>query len=159
MAFGVSRQAFTLTDGNGVAAKTEVYIPAPATTVTVATLDTNLTTLGTQIAALTNAKVRAQALRLEEPQALGPGVLQVYPSATDKAVLVYGCANGQEVRIEIPAPQMTIFDSDGETVNAANASVSAFNTAITGGAYCANSGSLITTYLRGFRSLRTREKR
>lgn len=159
MAFGVSRLQYGFSDLIGTSAKTEVYLVAQAGTVTIATVEPMLTTLGLDLANISNAKLNSQAIRLEEPTTPGNGLAVVFPSATDKAVLVFGCANGQEVRVAIPAPNEGVFDTNSETVNAAQGNISSLITLLTNGNYCANSGSLITSYIRGFRSLRTREKR
>lgn len=41
-----------------------------------------------------------------------------YPSVTQQATLVFLCADGTTARIDIPAPALSIFLSDGVTVDA-----------------------------------------
>ena len=41
-----------------------------------------------------------------------------YPSVTQQATLVFQCADGTTARIDIPAPVLSIFLSDGVTVDA-----------------------------------------
>jgi hypothetical protein len=73
----------------------------------------------------------------------------VYEAGMQRARLVFGAADGTEVDIIIPAPQIGIFLADGITVDSSNANVAQLITDVIANGVSA-SGSAVTAYLSGY---------
>lgn len=93
----------------------------------------------------------------------GYGATAVYEDAEDKAVMTFQDAMGAIHRYSIPAPKQAIFLADGETVNPANALVTAFTgamTAASGTAFVSSRSQIaLTVFLGGFRQKRRMQRR
>lgn len=70
-----------------------------------------------------------------------------YPSVTQQATLSYLCADGTVARLVIPAPDLSIFLADGQTVDATQ--IAALTAACIGN-LAAPSQSLAVSFLGGF---------
>jgi len=77
-----------------------------------------------------------------------------YRSVTDEADLWYADASGQLVQVTLPAPDSSIFLSDQETVDPANAGIVTLNGQVIGLVLTA-AGGVVTNFVGGIRSKRT----
>lgn len=70
-----------------------------------------------------------------------------YPGVGGQAVLAFVCADGTIAKVALPAPQLGIFLSDGQTVDSTQ--IAAIIAACTA-SLISNSGSPATTFVAGF---------
>lgn len=69
-----------------------------------------------------------------------------YPSVTQSAVLSFLCGDGSIAKVSLPAPQLSIFLADGQTVDATQ--ITGIIGACTGN-LVSNTGSAATSFLGG----------
>jgi hypothetical protein len=86
-----------------------------------------------------------------------------FDDAEDSAVLNFQTVNGGLAKISVPAPKSTIFLADNQTIDPANASVSAFTVALIGGTNgffgATKTGAVMNLFVGGLRvRRRTRRK-
>lgn len=129
-------------DVQGQVGKVTAYVAAAA----------NATALDAAIATASNAGPAGFDVLAITPQAIA-GTAATYENVEDKAQLVFKAADGSTHRYQIPAPVSSLFLADQETVNSANALITAFTT----NAQSAQ-GSALTTFVGGKR-IRRRSKR
>jgi hypothetical protein len=102
-------------------------------------------------AALTNAALQnAKGAYTTQPTVNTYGTNAVYETIEDKAMLTFETASGAIHRYQVPAPVAAIFLADDETVDPANAKVTALTAAMIGKA-CSEDGVLIASYIGGIR--------
>jgi len=116
-------------------------------TITLIRTDTGASTIQTDLLALSNADWFNEwegTLNLNGSPA---PTFADYPSVTQQATIIFQCADGTTARVDIPAPQIGIFLSDGVTVDS-----TMITTLITDciGNLMSSSLSLATAYLTGF---------
>lgn len=70
-----------------------------------------------------------------------------YPAVTQSAVLTFLCGDGSVAKVALPAPQISIFLADGQTVDATQ--IAGIIAACTGN-LVSNTGSAAVSYLSGF---------
>jgi hypothetical protein len=74
-------------------------------------------------------------------------VVAQYPSVMQQAVLTFQCADGTIAKVSLPAPKLSIFLADGQTVDAAQIVAIIANCIAT---LVSNSGSPATSFIGGF---------
>jgi hypothetical protein len=85
----------------------------------------------TAVGQISNARVESLSTTTVNTYSLVLPFDEAYASVTVKAMLIYqNLSTGQVVRVEIPAPDASIFLADGVTVNAQNTLVLAVSGAI-----------------------------
>lgn len=120
----------TITDFNGDTATMHVSSFYPDTT-TISGLVGTLTTLAGDIAACTNGKVTATGFHFLIDKAqistatAPPPSNATYPSVTDGARLAFANSNGGRRVVVVPAPLLSDFLANSNTVNPGDANVSA----------------------------------
>jgi hypothetical protein len=77
-----------------------------------------------------------------------------YQRVADCAMLLYQDSTGEQVSIQLPSPQSSIFLSDQQTID--TSSITALNTAVIGTLLSA-SGNPVTSFVGGIRKPTTRE--
>lgn len=80
-----------------------------------------------------------------------PSPVAQYPNVEDKAVFTFGTVVGSLHRIKVPGPLASIFLADLETIDPANAAVTAFTTAFTSNALDSD-GNGIVFFIGGTRT-------
>jgi hypothetical protein len=74
-----------------------------------------------------------------------------YQSTSDKCVMIFLCADLTNYAVIVPAPKLSIFLADGETVDQANADVIAFVSAALACPIANPAGSVVTFLIAGYR--------
>lgn len=77
-------------------------------------------------------------------------VAAAFQSVVDRAAFIYQCADLTLVTVIIPAPKASIFMADGETIDASNGLVVAFNMGVIGSLTNAT-GAPAVTFQSGYR--------
>lgn len=85
-----------------------------------------------------------------------PPTNAAFASAADRAALVFVCADNTQTTVIVPAPKLSIFKADGETVDPANVLVVALVTAAIAAPIQNPSGSPVTALVAGQRLPRSR---
>jgi len=126
---------FQLTDVNGDSALMRLTTLYPDTTA-ISGLATTAAATAALIAACTNAKITLQGFHVTFVKAqisagtAPPPASSVYPSVTDGAALSFANSAGGRRRVVIPAPLLSDFVTGTNTVNPADANISALITQI-----------------------------
>ena len=145
-------QSITMVGWDGASARHSINnYPAAATS---GQLDTVRLTVG----AISNAGIEAdvRSTELRASRAAITAFDEAESSVTTKAIFIFQNALMQTRRTEVPAPDASIFNSDGKTVNLANAAVLAYTNAVIA---VLNAGSPAGTFavLRGTKGGRQRK--
>jgi hypothetical protein len=123
------KESTTWRDVKGNTARVSYYVSSGGTNATQATA---AAAVQTAIIPLTNCAFQSAigpATSAAQPVAF-PSPSTPFTSVEDKAVFVFQDASGAYHRFQIPAPLLSIFLADEETVDDSNADVIAFNTAV-----------------------------
>lgn len=143
---------FSFRDSQGRTARTDLYIEADDTVPDDFT--NRLGNLVTPFVNTTNAALQNRTGNI--PQEVDYGTNAQYASAQDKMVLQFQDTNGAKHRIQVPAPKLACFASDGLTV--VNSGVAgALITAII--ANCVSRDNLSLLYLSGWFARRRNQRR
>lgn len=119
----------TFTDINGDTARTQVA-SVNADTATLAGINTTAQTLASDLQACSNAKVTAIGMHVTFTKAqisaatAPPPASATYPSVTDGAKLSFAASSGSRRQVTVPAPLLSDFKTDTNTVNPDDANVS-----------------------------------
>lgn len=116
---------YTFTDADGHKGTVRMPSGNVVDTVTIATLNTRSTTLGTDLQALSNAKVTGRSVHVLLDKAQGVGTDAPFADIEDKASLQFANAFGSKGVFAIPAPLDAIFlaPPTDDVVNRSNALV------------------------------------
>lgn len=109
---------------------------------------TDQDTLKGHLAAITNCSVQEVSGPL---RTVVYGTNAEFPTVEDKAVLVFSDTQGSRHSFQVPAPKTSVFESDGETVNSANAGVAAVITDINTFVYGFQTDTAPLVYTGGYR--------
>lgn len=117
------------------------------TTITRINSTAGATAIETAILAAINAGINAEWEGTVNTSSPTP-VAAPYQSVTQRAVLTFQTAGGNNVLLVLPAPQAGIFLPDGVTVDPSNALVVALVAACVG-ALTDSAGNVVTTFIAG----------
>lgn len=121
-------QTVTFRDAKGFAANIRVYVQNDGIPANERTRGSDF---ATAVALLTNAALeRAKGPYTTVPSPPAYGTQDVFGSIEDKAVLTFVDADGGLHRMQVPAPKVSIFKADQETVDTANTDVAALITLV-----------------------------
>lgn len=122
--------AVQVTDVNGDTALVRLQ-QVVADSATLAAIATNVGNMATALAACTNGKVTSQSYSVVVNKAqisagtAPPPANATYPSVTDGARLSFGNSAGEKRLITVPAPLLTDFKPNSNTVNPSDANIAA----------------------------------
>lgn len=143
----VYRQTFSFRDARGFVTR-ELYYLSNAT---FAGATTAAQALQTAINNITNcAPAGASGPLTSVPGPVIYGGAGQFQNVSDKAAVTFASASGAYHRYRVPGPLASIFLADLETVDPANAAVTAYANAVNGNV-CSRDGSLMASLVGGIR--------
>jgi hypothetical protein len=142
----LGREVYSFRDFSGQVETTSLFVHD-------ATLAAGLGPLMAAVSNATNNAYRGPANKVDDGT---KGVNAEFPNVEDKMVLIFKGTGGSTHKLNIPAPLLANFDTDGETVN--NAGDVATLTAAIVAVGCDAGGAVYTSFLRGHRARRVSKR-